>query len=288
MKEYNINKKGLVIDNYYSNADQTCIVFNGRIDNRLWIGYYDMQTKSPLLDWTDDKVLETTMTIDVGYGEIETYSIENYHVNYYPCYNEGTFSFKLSYSAGNKSFNDLYFIRNGELIKLYNQDEYAEMYAGDRGHDRLSVWYRGFITGNWCFDTYGEKLFELGRSSQEVGNSGLYDITNAEPVSYEEAITFNIVRGWAPGSGAILLNTFASFSRLNLQSGYIWTSDAPLRDIISYEADARLDDFIINKSDDNTIWEYIISYTQRDGTKGVVSIELNLDTGSFETHISTL
>ena len=281
MKEYNINKKGLIIDYSDHNADQTYIVFNGRIDNRLWVGYYDMETKAPLLDWTDDNVLETTITVDVGYGETETHSINNLKV-FYICYNEGTFSFRLSYSVGNRNsvgLKNLYFIRNEKLIESYNLEEY-DVVDGE-GH-ALSTWFRGFIAGEWCFDTYGKKLFEFGRDEHHH----LLSVRNAEPISHEEAIVVNFIEGYSSPDNTPILNVNARFSRLNLKNGYKWTSEAPFGDIIPFDARARLDDVVINKSADNTVWEYLVSYTLFDGTKEIANIALNIDTGSFGMNIS--
>ncbi|MDR3366959.1 MAG: hypothetical protein LBO71_08345 [Prevotellaceae bacterium] len=265
IKEYNINKDGLVVESVVNGIDTALLVFNGRIGAKLWVGYYKKEDKSQILDWTETTKLDTIVNFYKGYGEYDNLKVEKFALGF-PYKFKNSFCFLLfgreSEMISYKASSDLYFINSNSLIKK------LKTISTQRYHyQQIIPWYDGIVAklGNEnfvCYTMSGDSLFTFKNG---IG------IKAYSAINYEECIDFGL-------NSSDFHKYF--FRRINLQSNEtIWTNDnQPLKDLPN---NARLDKINIQKNDN--IWVYEVNYTQFDGTKQVVKISLNINNGVFET-----
>ena len=272
-KEYNINKPGLVLESFGVAPDTNYIFFGGRINKKLWVGYYDKQTKQSLLDWTDSNVLDTIVPLDVGYGEIVTHKLDGFRI-FRICNNGDAFSFILLGDDNSllerAVVSNLYFIKNGQLI-IHKENKYSL-----RGlYVYLVPWFEGFMTATetkqppWqpnyimCYNISGEKLFETNNFN--VFNPNQVFSKNMTPINYEEGILFSNTSG---------------FIRANIKNNStIWTN--PNQILSNLPSDTKIGDTVIDKLTKDT-WKYSVPYTLYDGRKFTADIELNINSGYFD------
>ena len=266
IREYNINKNGLVVESVVSGIDTTQLVFSGRIGGKLWIGCYKKEDKRQILDWTEATKLDTVINFHKGYDEYEKFDVGEFRIAY-PYKKNDHYSFILIGRNGDvgKAFSDLYFIDSNSLVKKSRTINTQQYY-----YQQILPWHDGIIaklgSENFaCYTMSGDSLFTL-----KNGALGVKDTYTA--INYEECIDF-------------ALDYFSSdfykyfFRRINLKTNEtIWKNDnPPLKDLPS---NVRLDKINIQKN--VNIWVYEVNYTQFDGTKQVVKISLNIDNGDFE------
>lgn len=277
--EYNINKKGLTIEevtdgwNVIDSTDSiiimpdtdTLLFVKGRINGKLWIGCYDKKTKKQYLDWTSPEKLDTVITYNMGYGEYEKVVINNYDLNY-PCKNKNKYCFELV-GRGNSSpisIPFLYFIDDGKLTKKYTASDCC---------DKIIPWFESVIiqydfSKRVCYNMMGDSLFIV----KDIFPMAIeYNLDRQIPINIEEMIFFD----W---QGENYPNNPCHIERVNIRTGKtIWQAK---NSSLNFPDKVRLSDYRIKKS--GNICEYAGNYVLYDGTKGTFSILLNIDTGQFE------
>ena len=271
-KEYNINNPGLMLESFGTAYDTSYMFFGGRINNKLWVGYYDKETKQPLLDWTDNNVLDIIKPFSIGYGETVTYKLDEFRVQ--KIYNNsGIFSFILwGYDSSNPGviISDLYFINNEKIIKIYKEDKYSLQGI----YTRFVPWFEGSMaetsTNYICYNTLGEELFRIENNLYPT-LAGYVFSENIMPINYEEGIIFETNS---------IFKTNSIFSRIDINNNVrVWNN--PTKPLSSLPNDAKIGDTVIDKLTGYE-WKYSVPYTLYDGTKGTVEILLNINTGYFE------
>ncbi|MCL1942312.1 MAG: hypothetical protein FWF54_02000 [Candidatus Azobacteroides sp.] len=261
--DYNIKKNGLTLESYTNCQDTTEICFCGRVDNKLWVGCYDKKTKNQILEWQDTKNLETSVALNIGYGEIKNFEIKNFLITGRPyLINKEELIFIIwgcdSDETGQQHIvsSNLYFIKNNKLLANYNS--YTN-YDSDFFY-RITPWYEG-VMANYnnepiytCYGSNGQSLYDV--------KSSIY--VSFYPVNYYEYININ------PYNPPI--------ARKNLQTGEtIWENTSVSMALPNL---SRIDDTTLVKN--TTEWIYTVKYTTIEGSKLVKTAKIDINTGEIE------
>lgn len=276
-KEYNINNEGLFIDDESINENE--IIFNGRIDNKLWIGCYNTSTKKQIFEWTGNDKLETDILLDLGYGEFSKVKVDRFFLrDFYYIDSRLYFILDAKPSSddyeyrGKELFSDLYFIDNNKLIKKQRSFAYPTYDV----YKKIIPWYNYSIftmdEGNKyiCFSEKGDILYKIDMKGAQDLNIN-YDLSKYEPVNLEEGITDYVRRSSIRG-------TYLSFEKDNLKSKeHLWRKAT--ESLKSVTENDRLDSKSISKK--NNIWSYSYHFTSMDGSKFTITINVNIESGEI-------
>lgn len=261
IKEYSIQKEGLIIESFINNLDSTTLYVNGRIKECLWVGGYDIATKKQIIDFAENSKLDTSISHDLGYGEYSKFDIDKYMILPNPYSLNSSTCFILSGKerggSGTNMSSDLYFLQ-GNTLKKKHRSVFSP--STTRHYQKITPWFESVMIyvnpGEFqCFSFQGDNLF----------NANNYYIESSEPISLEECIYF-------------VVNEPKSFiaERINVKTGIsIWK-----KHIQPFVEKVKIENYKIVKS--NSIWTYSISYTNFSGTKGNIQISLNIEDGNFE------
>lgn len=260
-KEYGINKNGLIIDSYISGVDTNQIYFNGRINQRLWIGGYDKTTKIKLIDWTQDSKLDTVFHLHSGYGVYKDFKVNDFHL--LCCLkNSNLFCFSFMGDDTNSPqsvFNDLYFVSDNILLNKKREYSYPNSFYTNN----LISWDSGVIAQysgmvNICFSSKGDSLFKV---------SPAVSLTDINFINKKEGIKHIITS-----------SKTIDFSRQNIETGNIyWSQTSSIFE--SSSESIKVDKISLDKKDN--IWTYTIDYTLFSGTKKSVNMSVNIETGNI-------
>ena len=266
INEYNINKDGLQIESYTTGIDTTQLFFNGRIDNKLWIGCYDKQTKNKITEWTEKTNLDTILNLNTGYGEYSDFRIVKFFIEY-PYYNEEQLYFLLwGYNDETININgriissDLYIISNNSLANKKRSFTYP---TGDKFYQNITPWinsiFSKYSNQYICYSSEGDSLYSRDENIT----------VDDEPISVEESIY---------SSAHYDTDTTITFyfKRYNLKNDEIVWKNSVSNNLLS---DSRLDSTILEKAD--SIWDYTFYYTLMDGTKFNRKIGVDINSGDI-------
>lgn len=255
VKEYGISETGgLSIVSVGENKDVA--LFEGRMNNHLWIRCYNTKNKEIILQWQDAEELKKDIEVDLGYGDKEIISIDRYE-SYRWLYTDESLIFQLIGEHDNTHYfssasHDVYFISQNRLVKKIHTNIYPSVYYGE-----LVPWYKGVayaIDGKSnYYDAYGNPLqiVEL-----------LVSAIDGDFINYYEAIYIDEEQ----------------VRRLSYENGtVIWEVKSPLADI---PKTARRESSEIQKN--KNIWTCTFNYTRYEGTKINLIFEVNIDTGEIK------
>lgn len=266
-KEYNITNEDLIYEGGAIGIDTSQIFFNGRVNQKLWIGGYNKHTKEQLIEWTEDTKLDTIFEVYKGYGEYKTLKTNEFRI-YYPLVKENNLVFVL-YGLDNNSrdydiISYLYFINDNKLIKKHFNNTL------DR-YQNIIPWYNSIIVEvltdkyeryNLCYSYNGDTLFTVHKSA--------YNINNLNPINVEEYIDDSELYDITNLSDSFF------FKRSNLKTGEnIWISYVYRFENINESI--RVDSTSITKNDE--IWNYKFYLTTYNNDKITKELDLNIETG---------
>lgn len=266
-KEYGINYKEINLWNYVQTIpDTTKIAFIGNNKGKLWGGIFDKLTKKEVTLFLDNKPIDSTLTIDKGYGETQAYRFTEFRTNEV-VYNNGLISFIFRGLIENNVFggySDFYMIQNKSKI-IYKRALTIVNTSYNDFYGRLSPWHNGIIiesSNNFktIYSSSGDSLYSL-KDFPKLNYNTL--------VNYEEYI-----------SGGIHLGTAdIGFSRRNIKTNsMIW--DKMKSTTKTYPTDLRTDSTIISKN--GSMWQHTIYYTLKSGAKGQVVCNVDINSGDFD------
>jgi len=255
-QQYGISKK-VQLESFTNCLDTNYIAFSGHTENRLWIACFEKSTKKKLLEWKDNKLLQTEITIDMGYGESKKFDINKRSFTQNPYFNQNSMVFLLSMegSAGRVSSN-IYFLKNSQLQKIVTSYYLPPNYIV---FEKLHQWYNNSIivkngSKYICYSETGEEIFSFEEhylSSEKM-----------DPINYYEGIKLSKVA-----------------RRINLKDNIVvWENTTST--IADLPDNVRIDNTTLVKKDNN-IWTYAINYTLYDGKKGKKEIKLDINTGEY-------
>lgn len=269
-QEYNIQKDGLFLEDVIIGVDTTQIFFNGRFNDKLWIGVYNKTTKSQIFEWSEDAKLDTIFNLHIGYGEYSNFKVEKFFLRY-PYYTNGQLNFLLwgwGYNDKTMSMNgriissDLYFIKNNSFIKKQRSFTYP---ISDAFYYNIVPWensiFSKFQNKYICFSTEGDSIY----STETV--SDYY-----EPINIEECIELR--KDYVTNESRMFY-----FRRLNLKSNEtIWKTENTL---VGMPINDRLDKVTLEKGTNTWVYKFIC--TAFVGGEYIIKVELNIESGELET-----
>jgi len=243
------------------------IMFYGNEEGKLSVAVYDTISKQEIFSWTNDKELPKKLTVDLLYGDIEEYEIEDYFI-YEFVYKNNKCAFVLQGVKDSKYIltSGLYFVGenfNKNYTYSYDGTEFNITkwwdWTGIKywDEDRCLVNYNEAIdakAGKYiypviCYSLAGEKLFVAKAVFQEQ-------------VSLTDGLNYSI----------------SSIERVNIQTGEtVWTNE--FDSLEGLESDVRVDATSVSSKDEEKI-VYKIEYTLISGEKGSREIEIDVETGS--------
>ncbi|GEM_PF-3321412 len=254
-QEYGISKE-IQLESFTSSMDTNYVAFCGHTDNKLWIACFEKNSKKKLLEWTDDKPIQTKMIINTGNGESKKFTIYTRSFSQRPYFNQNTMIFLLSMSNSIEEVaSNLYFLKNNQLQQVFTSQYPFET----SDYKKIHGWYNSIITENMdryeCYTENGEILYS-------IADSHLFS-EKMEPINYYEGIDFNLTDKW-------------SVRRVNLKDNIIvWENK------ISPISDLKVNNTTLLKKDNN-IWTYAINYSLNNGIKETKEIKLDINTGKYK------
>ena len=261
-KEYGIDKD---VDYMSAGIDTNLILFNGRINSKLWIECFEKESKKQILDWTETTKLDTTLSLYEGYGEYKDFKIKKFYCTYFYKFND-SYSFILGGQEDALSplvYTDLYFIEANKLIKKYRTtpNPYDDVYWWGP----IYPWVEGVIA------TLGNKqaFYNMSGDSLFAINSSITINNKCAALSSEEAIKYNLD----------LSKKTIYFSKLNIKTNVCsWVTDTLTLE--ESQETIKVSSIDVAKAINN--WTYTINYTRYSGEKKSVQIDLNVNTGEIE------
>lgn len=261
--EYGINKDGLHLEFHSDGLDTNFIFFNGRINQKLWVGGFEKASKQKIFEWTENSKLDTTFRIHGGYGEYANFEITDFWGMYFYKLNNACSFLLRGYdkSADQVVTMDLYFFNNENLIKKYR----TIPYPSNAYFQSIHPWFNGIIVTQSnakraCYNMNGDSLFAV--DSSITINDRIF------AVNYEDAILYALN----------LSEKSVYFSRKNIKTNEtLWTSSTVVLD--NSQEPIKINNTSVSKV--NNTWTYKIDYTRYSGEKKSVQVVLDIDTGDI-------
>ena len=247
------------------NKDRTLIFFNGSLGNCLNIKCFEISPKKELFSWTEPEPLESTIKIDLGYGEQEILEINKHRV-IDPLYINDVCVFILD---GVTTVNDFW---HSNIYIVTGLKYYKEKAIDNQRFEGVKQWYQGgYIVSKrfeengesyfsyLCFSGNGEKIFESMPSVFRIHNNSKAIVV---PVSYVEYIEYDGIQ---------------SFYRINIEKNKVLWENTK-NSLSDLPSTMRIDDINVFLEDDYV--KYLITFTLYSGESGTKEIKLDLKTGS--------
>ena len=282
VEKYKIRKSGLRLESVYIGDNKSKIIFNGRIDQKLWVAVYDTETTQQLYEWTDKQQLEMRVNLKDAKGVSSDYELDAFQAKEFYVNNNEFYFILIGFSPAeakpekNLMYTTLYIIKNNSLVKKHvsyalpsttNPSGYEGVY-----YKKLKPWFNGVFVqygkvseatnfDHLLFSSVGEKLYSFDDTENIIEQS--------EPIDMEQAIVLHSVR-----SGT----TNFYFSRFNLKTKEsVWVSDErPFKDV---PISAKIVGSVVTK--DGNIWSYATTFTTGNGSKIIKNLKLDIDTGKI-------
>lgn len=259
------------------NSDSSLICFVGIKESRIHVECFNTDTKNNLFSWSEPEQAETDLTIDLGYGEINNYKIDNYGIEQF-LIKDGSFIIILNDLQGVKLLrSNIYFITDNNYkkestIALSNEkssliyfnrmidwyDNSIMVLPTDAYTDPNRVWHK-----NFCYNILGDLIYESETWSRQILENYYY------PINYYDFIQIG---------SEIHSPSELSFVRMNSEKGNeIWSSK--ISDFYT-PSDLRIDSVNMVPVDAEFIL-YNFYCTQKDGKAFQKKYRLNIETGQY-------
>jgi len=252
-KEYGISDyEDIELLNYYKSGLEQAN-FSGLRDNKLWLASFNVEDKSPIINWTDELPFNRNRRIYKGYGEYEDVTIQQIALLKTIPFNQN-FVASLSYSFGkNYHYNALLFKQSSQTKEV--QVKRSEIFAG---------FQYSIINNDCCYSLFGDTLYIAEKG---FGYSNVGTLYTSEFISHEEAIyTHRDNKGFFVG-------------RRNFKLGEdLWHIQVP--QLNDEPADAKIEVSVEDNS--KRVWKYNVNIIHYDGTKKNVTFEVDIDNGTIK------
>ena len=265
-QEYGLSASNIEdVDYYKYNSDSSTILIAGLRNDKLFTSCFSTETKDEIMSWKHIENLDTTIIVNLGYGETESKRIGYYSVEDFECNSDTLILLLWSRHIENSSFgriitSDLYSIKNNSWskeetltypdtalfyysIKKWTQNSFLVLLTNANNEETYS-----------CYNYGTKKLFDFHKSTSP--NSADYVIDMFRYILYQQ-------------NSFICTNT--------LDGTKSWTSDDIVKDLPS---DAKTEMELISDSD--TYLDFNFSYILYDGTQDSIRIKLQKETGEIK------
>ena len=150
--------------------------FSGLKDDKLWLASFNVEDKSPIINWTDELPFNRNRRIYKGYGEYEDVTIQQITLLQAMPFNQD-FVASLSYSFGKDySYHTLLFKQNSQTKEVQIKD----------GGFGIGAWYKNSIINNrCCYSLSGDTIYVVEKS---FGYQNTGTVYTSDLISYQEAI----------------------------------------------------------------------------------------------------
>ena len=230
--------------------------FSGLKDDKLWLASFNVENKSPIINWTDELPFNRNRRIYKGYGEYEDVTIQQITLLQVMPFNQD-FVASLSYSFGKDySYYTL-------LFKQSSQTKEIQIKEGGFG---ISSWYENSIINNrCCYSLFGDTIYVAEKGFGFSNNVGT--LYTSELLSYEEAIySHRDNKGFFVGKRSFKLGED------------LWHIQVP--QLNDEPADAKIEVSVEDKS--TPVWKFNVNITHYDGAKKNVTFEVDTDNGTIK------
>ena len=252
-KEYGISDyEDIELLNYYKSGLEQAN-FSGLRDNKLWLASFNVEDKSPIINWTDELPFNRNRRIYKGYGEYEDVTIQQIALLKTIPFNQN-FVASLSYSFGKDyHYNALLFKQSSQTKEV--QVKCSEIFAG---------FQYSIINNDCCYSLSGDTLYIAEKG---FGYSNVGTLYTSELISHEEAIyTHRDNKGFFVGKRSFKLGED------------LWHIQVP--QLNDEPADAKIEVSVEDKS--TPIWKFNVNIIHYDGTKKNVTFEIDTDNGTIK------
>lgn len=254
-KEYGISDyEDIELFYYYKNGSVQAN-FSGLRDSKLWLAAFNVEDKSPIINWTDELPFNRNRRIYKGYGEYEDVTIQQITLLQAMPFNQD-FVASLSYSFGKDySYHALLFKQSSQT---------KEVQLKDSGFD-IGAWYENsIINGKCCYSLSGDTIYIAEKG---FGYSNVGVLYTSELLSYEEAIySHRDNKGFFVGKRSFKLGED------------LWHIQVP--QLNDEPADAKIEVSVEDKS--TPVWKFNVNIIHYDGTKKNVTFEVDTDNGTIK------
>ena len=174
-KEYGISDyEDIELFYYYKNGSVQAN-FSGLRDSKLWLAAFNVEDKSPIINWTDELPFNRNRRIYKGYGEYEDVTIQQIIMLQSMYFNPSEFVVSLRYSFGTDySYYALLFRQDAQTKEV--QVKNGGIFAG---------FQYSIINDDCCYSLFGDTLY-IAEKGFEYSNVGT--LYTSEFISHEEAI----------------------------------------------------------------------------------------------------
>jgi len=265
------------------NVDSSMIYFIGVKDEKIHLECFDYKTKANLLSWIENEKVESSLTIDLGYGNVVTRIVDNYDIQQAIYKDNNHILIVNETSEGEMLRSTIYFINND----IYKKESTFALRAPGQGspiyYNRILDWFENSILvlptdhfidpnrtnhQNFCFTTGGELIYK----SDIYALSVLFD--NFHIINHEEMLTFSY-QAHTDGD-----NYQWIFKRKNVKTnGSMW--EVTLVDKSFLYKETKVNGISYSVIDENHI-KCEISLVFENGDKGTATYKLNLADGTYE------
>ena len=254
-KEYGISDyEDIELLNYYKSGLEQAN-FSGLRDNKLWLASFNVEDKSPIINWTDELPFNRNRRIYKGYGEYEDVTIQQIALLKTIPFNQN-FVVSLRYSFGTDySYYALLFRQDAQTKEV--QVKNGGIFAG---------FQYSIINDDCCYSLFGDTLY-IAEKGFEYSNVGT--LYTSEFISHEEAIYTHRDRD----------NKGFFVGRRNFKLGEdLWHIQVP--QLNDEPADAKIEVSVEDNS--KRVWKYNVNIIHYDGTKKNVTFEVDIDNGTIK------
>lgn len=252
-KEYGISDYEDIELLYYYKNGSVQANFSGLRDSKLWLAAFNVEDKSPIINWTDELPFNRNRRIYKGYGEYEDVTIQQIALLQTIPFNQN-FVASLSYSFGKDyHYNALLFKQSSQTKEV--QVKRSEIFAG---------FQYSIINNDCCYSLFGDTLYIAEKG---FGYSNVGTLYTSELISHEEAIySHRDNKGFFVGKRSFKLGED------------LWHIQVP--QLNDEPADAKIE---VNVEDNSTpVWKFNVNIIHYDGTKKNVTFEVDIDNGTIK------
>ena len=229
--------------------------FSGLKDDKLWLASFNVEDKSPIINWTDELPFNRNRRIYKGYGEYEDVTIQQITLLQAMPFNQD-FVASLSYSFGKDySYHTLLFKQNSQTKEVQIKD----------GGFGIGAWYKNSIINNrCCYSLSGDTIYVVEKS---FGYQNTGTVYTSDLISYQEAIfTCRDEKGFFVGKRSFKLGQD------------LWK--VKVAELSNEPVDAKIEVSVEDKS--KQVWKYNVNIIHYDGTKKNVTFEVDIDNGTIK------
>ena len=263
LQQYNLLNERKLYTNVINNDE--AIFFYGFKDNKVLIKGFERTSKKNIWTYVSKEKITTEITVYSGYGNNQTFKLENPKISRILKIKDNHFVFSLVFLFDNRRYyQDIYFIsENTEKMQKGIIDN--KLVSG-----LMRLWYfdailfYGTVTDLpiFIFSNQGELLYKL-TNTEVLESSPLHFINNNNECIYFSSYPFRV------------------FVRYNLKEDkYIWGDDLPARPLKDLPSNIRIDKTTFETIDEN-FTKCTFNYTTYEGDKKTIAFKIDNNTGKF-------